>query len=76
LGAETRWVRSLVAGLDTVVILCVNDDCANDRLGTTIRPVENAKLDVILGTVNVSRLLVVTSDAGLCGRLRKPVLEQ
>jgi len=98
------WVRSLVAGLDTIVILCVNDDYANDRLGTVFRPVEKAKVSVSLpawldsksvfeityagtqdlaseragskinldlGTVNVCRLVVITSEVGLRERLQK-----
>lgn len=40
------WVRSLLAGLDTVVLLCINDDCANDRVGTVIQPLEKAEVTV------------------------------
>jgi hypothetical protein len=98
------WVRSLLAGPDTAVVLVVNDNMASDRLGTVIKPVEKAALAVQLplwlksatafeitcegvkdiawqpsdkgvtfdlGTVDVTRLLVVTRDAGLRQRLQK-----
>ena len=92
------WTRTLVSGLDTIVLVCVNDDYANDRAGTTIRPIASAevsvdlpswldptqvfeidykgihdvsytktgsKLDLHLGKVNVTRLIIATSDAAL-----------
>jgi len=97
------WVRSLAAGLDTVVLLCVNDDYANDAKGTTIRTVENAEVSVALpkwldpksvfeisyrgtadvkwesgerlslhlGTVPVTRMIVVTSDSSLRAGIQK-----
>lgn len=98
------WTRTLLAGLDTMVVLCVNDNYLNDQLGTVYRPVENARLSITLpswlqprevfevtfkgtqdaqwersgsklnlqlGTVDLTRLLVVTADAGLRGRLQK-----
>ncbi len=97
-------MRSLVAGLDTVIVLCVNDDYLNDRLGTVIQPVKNArmtatlpawlkpteafevtfegtqdvqwnrsgpKLDIELGTVDVTRLIVVSAYPGLRDQLQK-----
>ena len=96
------WTRTLLAGLDTIVLICVNDDYANDRAGTVIRPIESAEvsvdlpswlvptsvfeidykgvhdviwdrvgstLDLHLGRVNVTRLVVITSDAALRGTL-------
>jgi hypothetical protein len=99
---EKLWVRSVLSGMDTAVILCANDDYSNDDKGTNIRPVENAevsvtltawldakdvfevdyrgihnvrydraesKLDLHLGTVNVTRMIVVTADEGLRERL-------
>jgi hypothetical protein len=92
------WVRSLASGLDTIVLVVVNDDYACDRAGTVVRPVDRAKLslrtpdwlspkavfeiscdgvqdvkwdaadsrlDLDLGTVNVTRFIVVTSDPDL-----------
>jgi len=97
------WVRTLLAGKDSLVILCVNDNYLNDRLGTIIKPLDNAemsvtvpswldpkcvfevsssgtsevahdrsggKLSVKLGTVSVTRLIVVSSDPGLRERLQ------
>ena len=97
------WVRSLLAGTDTAIVLVVNDNLASDRLGTVVKPVENARLDVQvpswlkpaeafevtcegiqdvpwkaganqvsfdLGTVNLTRMLIFTADAGLRGRLQ------
>ncbi len=45
-GPRMLWVRSLIAGADTVVVLVVNDNMASDRLGTVVKPVEQAKLTV------------------------------
>jgi hypothetical protein len=42
------WVRSLLAGLDTLAIICVNDDYASDRIGTVVRPLENARVNLKL----------------------------
>jgi len=42
------WVRTLAAGLDTVVLLVVNDDIVCDRVGTAAVPVEKAKIDLTL----------------------------
>ncbi|MDH7602534.1 MAG: hypothetical protein QHI38_10360 [Armatimonadota bacterium] len=40
------WVKSLVSGADTLIVLVVNDDYACDRAGTVIKPVSNAKLKI------------------------------
>lgn len=98
------WSRSLLVGLDTVVILCVNDDYTNDDKGTTYKPVENVELNVTLppwlnpkmvfeinstgtaelkwersggklnlhlGTVDLTRMIVVTSDESLRNQLQQ-----
>jgi hypothetical protein len=85
------------------VLLCVNDDYVDDRIGTVIKPIEKAdvavtlpawldakaifevnakgtqdvisnksesKLNLSLGTVDVTRMIVITSDAGLRARLQ------
>lgn len=92
------WVRSLLAGQDALVLVVVNDNHANDRVGTVIHPIEKASVSVTppswlraqdvfeithqgvrvvtwkqtgpqvaidLGTVEVTRLIVVTSDPQL-----------
>jgi hypothetical protein len=95
---RSLWVRSLLAGTDSQVILVVNNNIASDRAGTVVQPVEKASLraktpswlktadvfevtgagtrdvtwkpaeagiSVELGRVEVTRLMIVTSDAGL-----------
>lgn len=42
------WVRTLLAGLDTLVVICVNEDHANDRWGTVVRPLEEVKVTLRL----------------------------
>ncbi|HSW46418.1 MAG TPA: hypothetical protein VLM89_12690 [Phycisphaerae bacterium] len=97
-GPRMLWIRSLLAGKDTLALLIVNDNFASDRLGTVIKPVENAKVNVQvpswikagdvfemtyegtrdlkwqggegamtieLGTVNVTRFVLITADAAL-----------
>jgi hypothetical protein len=97
-GPEKVWLRALLAGTDTVVLLCVNDDYSCDDRGTTISPVESVHVSVTVpawleptevfevysgglqpanwdlsegtvgidvGTVDVSRLFVLTSDTQL-----------
>jgi len=96
------WVRSLLAGTDTMVLLVVNDQYENDAKGTAFQPVKsgqvtvdlpvwlrNAKAFAIetdgvkelrasqsgqtmtlpLGDFDLTRLVVITIDAGLRGRL-------
>lgn len=98
------WARSLVCGGDTVALTIVNDNIASDRLGTMVKPVENARVSVDLpswvepnsvfevtcdgitdigsqikgrtltlelGTVNVSRFVIITADRMLRDRLQK-----
>jgi hypothetical protein len=98
------WVRTLAAGLDTLLVVVVNDDYTNDREGTKINPVPNALLKFVppawlatmdvfeilstgtkdvphnaqagqlaldLGTVNVTRLVVITSDPALRQTMQK-----
>lgn len=42
------WVRSLLAGLDTLVMVVVNENVASDRVGTAVEPVGNASMAVDL----------------------------
>ncbi|MDI6828905.1 MAG: hypothetical protein QME62_10515, partial [Armatimonadota bacterium] len=101
---KNLWVRSLISGLDSVVILCVNDDYYNDQSGTTYKPLDdveltvalppwldpkfvfeinsngtkelkwertNDKLKLNLGTVNLTRMIIITSDANLEHQLQQ-----
>jgi len=43
---RTLWVRTLLAGDDTVLVLVVNDNIACDRKGTRVVPIENAFVHV------------------------------
>lgn len=43
-GPGQLWVRTLVSGVDTLVMICVNDDHTNDRSGTIIRPIVDANV--------------------------------
>lgn len=98
------WVRTLAVGLDSLLILVVNDDYANDRVGTVYQPIEDAKVSVDLpkwlsptdafevtcegardatwelqdgrlglelGTVDLTRLVVVSNDTTLRDRLQE-----
>ncbi|MHC4442896.1 MAG: hypothetical protein ACYTF1_14680 [Planctomycetota bacterium] len=98
------WIRTLVAGFDTVTIVVVNDDIACDRSGITVKPVEKTRLGVELpqwlqgrdafeityegirdinwqpidqqvsidlGKVEVTRLIMITSDKQLRSQLQK-----
>ncbi len=47
-GPRFLWVRSLLAGDDALAIVVANDNIACDRAGTTIRPIERARLTVQL----------------------------
>jgi hypothetical protein len=97
------WVRGLLAGLDAVVLLVVNDEIASDRVGMVYRPVgraavqvklpewlkpvdtfeitttgisdvewehEDGRLAVNLGQVDLTRLVIASSDPKLRGRLQ------
>jgi hypothetical protein len=97
-------VKTLAAGLDSLLVMVINDDYTNDREGTRINPVPNAllkfvppawlktkdvfeilstgtkdiphntgdgRLELDLGTVNVTRLLVITSDPALRQSVQK-----
>jgi hypothetical protein len=100
------WVRSLIHGDDTVVLVCVNDAYTCDINGINIKPMKNVELQVALpkwlnaktvfevnykgvhevptvfdpnkstaairlGDVDVTKLVVITSDTGLMSRLEK-----
>jgi len=45
-GSPHLWTRSLLAGVDTVVLVCVNSNHANDRAGTVYQPIEDAVVKV------------------------------
>lgn len=45
---KTLWVRTLLCGLDSALVLVVNDDIASDREGTVWTPVEDAVVSVRL----------------------------
>jgi hypothetical protein len=97
------WIRTLLAGLDTLVLIVVNDNHAVDRSGTVLYPIEKASVTVLpppwlqvktvfeityagtrpvpwtqtgaeisidLGTVELTRLVLVSADENL-----RPVLE-
>lgn len=97
-GSRMLWIRSLLAGNDAVALIIANDNVASDRVGTVIRPVENAHvrahlpawlkaadvfevtyrgprdvkwqvgadgLNLELGTVHVTRFIVVSNGPGL-----------
>lgn len=101
---DKLWVRTLLVGTDSLIILCVNDDYVCNDKGTVIHPVQNAalnvtlptwldakdvfgfdyrgvrdvdhgiaasKLNIDLGTVETTRLIIVSSDAALRDRLQK-----
>jgi len=103
-GSRMLWVRTLLAGQDSIVIVIVNDSIACDRKGTVVRPLEKAGmqlkppawlqsrdvfevssggmkdvdwkstdsgLSVNLGKVEVTRMIVVTSDTELRGHLQQ-----
>jgi hypothetical protein len=45
---RNTWTRTLLAGLDTVVLLVVNDHIASDRLGTVVVPLPQTTLSLTL----------------------------
>lgn len=103
------WVRSLLCGGDTVAVIAVNENVACDRMGTMVKPVENASVSVKLpswidpesvievsadgisdvkytmqgnsikldlGTVQINRFVLITSDADLKTRLQQRYAEK
>ena len=40
------WTRTLLAGTDTLVLLAVNENIANDRLGTVVVPLPKTSVTV------------------------------
>jgi hypothetical protein len=40
------WTRTLLAGTDTLVLLAVNENIANDRLGTVVAPLPNTAVTI------------------------------
>jgi len=102
--SEGLWVRSLLVGTDTIVLLVVNDEYYNDEQGCHYTPVAGAnlavtlpawlasasafeiaaggigdvttqvtgdQLQVDLGTVDVTRMIVVTADTQLRTTIRQ-----
>ncbi len=47
-GSDDMWVRTLLSGSDTVLVLCVNENYANDRMGTVYKPVEKCEIGISL----------------------------
>jgi len=45
-GPRTLWMRSLLVGDDAMALLIVNDNFASDRVGTVVRPLEKARIQV------------------------------
>lgn len=35
------WTKALLSGLDTMMLVCINDDHANDRAGTVVRSIDD-----------------------------------
>lgn len=103
-GSGGLWVRSLLAGTDTIVLICVNDQYTNDPQGCHYTPLSAASVtltlpawisspsvfeissagtrDVVsqlsgsslqmsLGAVNLTRMLVVTTNAALRSTLQQ-----
>jgi hypothetical protein len=103
------WVRALAVGLDSLLLVVVNDDYRNEREGTKITPLPNAsvkltlpgwleakdafeiappgakevdhsvkggELELALGTVKVTRLVVITADPALRARLQREYAER
>jgi len=101
---EGLWVRSLLVGSDTLVVLVVNDQYTNSIQGTAYRPIARAslgidlpawltspqaleisalgpetlkaqtkggKLSLDLGKVDLTRLIVITSNPRLHSLLQK-----
>jgi hypothetical protein len=44
------WVKTLLSGNDTLEVVTVNENVACDRLGTVVRPCQNAQASVTLPT--------------------------
>ena len=98
------WVRTLLAGKDSLIILCVNDDYSCDKAGTNINPQKDVDVSVTLpkwlneksvfevdcggihdlksdasagnlnlhlGTLDFTRLIIVSSDPALRVNLQK-----
>jgi len=42
------WIRTHLAGFDTVLIIVVNDDIACDRSGITVKPIEDTYINIEL----------------------------
>lgn len=63
------WVRTLLVGKDSVILLAVNNDHHNDDKGTTFKPIENATVSVHL-PFQASDAFEISSDGVLPARVR------
>ncbi len=59
------WTRALLCGADTVAVVVVNENVACDRLGTIVKPVENAHVTVDLPSWIVPKSAFEISYDGL-----------
>ncbi len=102
--APRIWARTLTAGLDSLLLVVVNNDYVNDRQGTVIKPaaksalsltlpawlsapaafevaasgirdvpldIKDSEASIDLGTVEVTRLIVLTKDDALRDQLAR-----
>jgi hypothetical protein len=107
--SDYLWVKPLLCGGDTVALAIVNENIASDRMGTMVKPCQDAQVTVTLpswidpktvievtsdgirevaskvdggrlkldlGAVDVSRFVLITSDATLKSRLQKQYNEK
>ena len=57
------WTRTLLAGTDTLVLLAVNENIANDRLGTVVKPIQETPVTLTSpGWLNVADAFEVTPE--------------
>ncbi len=62
-GPRTLWMRSLLAGDDSLALIIVNDNFASDRLGTVIRPVHKARVTArVPGWLTVKDVFEITPE--------------
>jgi len=43
---DNLWVKTLLSGQDTLLVVCVNERHANDRLGTSYVPLKNVEMSI------------------------------
>ena len=59
------WVRCLLAGRDTMAVIIVNDDIASDRVGTVVKHIEQANVNVHLPSWLAPNDVFEISHAGI-----------